>query len=74
MREKRSAREYKVLENSVALLDRRFFKDLSTRGTASGPPPVMIVVTFVVKDEYVDEMHRWYEEVSVICYKTFSTY
>ena len=64
LRENRSARENDVLDNKLSLLDRRFFKSLSTRGTSSGHAPIIMVVIFVVKDEHVEEMHRWYQEVS----------
>ena len=65
LRDNRSPREREVLDNKIDLLDRRFFKNLSTRGSSSDPAPVMMSVIFVVKDEHVEEMHRWYEEVSV---------
>ena len=65
LRESISASESNVLDNKVALIDRRIFKIVSTTGTKNGPAPVMMVVTFVVRDGDVDEMHRWYEEVSM---------
>ena len=63
LRERRSAREAHVINTKLSKLDRRIYADISTRGSADGPAPVVMPVAFVVKDEFVDELNRWYEEV-----------
>lgn len=60
--EKRSPQEQELIDHNVNLLDRRVYAEISTRGHVEGPAPIMMSVAFVVKDEHVDEMHRWYEE------------
>ncbi|RSL90337.1 hypothetical protein CEP51_000814 [Fusarium floridanum] len=58
----RSTREDDVFRNRLTFLERRIYKNISTRGTYSGPAPVLLTVAFVIKDEHVDEFNRWYEE------------
>ncbi|RMJ08512.1 hypothetical protein CDV36_011888 [Fusarium kuroshium] len=58
----RSAREDDVFRNRLTFLERRIYKNISTRGTYSGPAPVLLTVAFVIKEEQVDEFNRWYEE------------
>jgi hypothetical protein len=60
----RSQRESALINYKLKYLDRRIYKDLSSRGRKDGPAPVILSVVFVVKNQYVDEVNRWYEEVS----------
>lgn len=62
--DERSKREDDVFKNRLTFLERRIYKNLSTRGTYTGPAPILLTVAFVLKDEHVDEFNRWYEEVS----------
>lgn len=63
LREKRSPKVQVLLDQKLNFLDRRIYADISARGHVDAPPPIMMSVAFVVKDEHVDELHRWYEEV-----------
>ena len=63
LRENRSSRESNVISSKISYMDRRIYKDLSSRGEADGPAPIIMSVSFVVKDEHVPELNRWYEEV-----------
>lgn len=64
LREKRSSRERKVLSR-MNFMDRRMYAPFSTKGVDTGSPaPVLLTVTMYVKDEHVDEVDRWYEEVN----------
>jgi len=63
LREKRSARESNLMDNKMDFIDRRVYKDISSWGHSEGPAPVIMPVTFLVKDELVEEVNRWYEEV-----------
>ncbi|RSL40973.1 hypothetical protein CEP53_013048 [Fusarium sp. AF-6] len=58
----RSAREDDVFRNRLTFLERRIYKNTSTRGTYRGPAPVLLTVAFVIKDEHIEEFNRWYEE------------
>lgn len=64
LREQRSEYERDLINNKLVCLDRKVYKDVSTRGTSIGPAPLMMAVAFVVKNENVPELHKWYEEVS----------
>ena len=64
LREQRSPREAQLIGNKLNLLDRRIYKDISSRGTKTGRAPVLMTVIFKVEDEHVPELNRWYEEVS----------
>ena len=64
LREQRSEYESDLIENKLICLDRKIYKDVSTRGASKGPAPLMMAVAFVVKDEHVPELHKWYEEVN----------
>ena len=59
----RSPREEAVLDHKLNFLDRRVYTAISTRGDVEAPAPILQSVAFVIRDEHVDEMHRWYEEV-----------
>jgi hypothetical protein len=63
LREKWPPREQELLDQKLNFLHRRVYADISTRGQVEGPAPTMMSVAFVVKDEHVEELHRWYEEV-----------
>lgn len=63
LRKHRSARERHVMRDMVDILDRKIYKHISTRGSSQGPAPVMTCVSFVVRQDDVDEINRWYEEV-----------
>ena len=63
LRENRSEREEEVICNKLKKLDRRIYADISTRGEFDGPAPVIMCITLVVKDDHLDELNRWYEEV-----------
>ena len=45
-------------------MDRRIYADFSSRGVDRSPAAVLMVVSMVVRDELVDEVDKWYEEVS----------
>lgn len=62
LREKRSEREQELLNHKLNFLDRRIYSDVSSRGRNGGPAPVVMTVAFLVANELVDEMNRWYEE------------
>jgi hypothetical protein len=65
LRDKRSERENDVIDNRLNVLDRRMYKSLVSLGDKGGKPaPIIMCVRFVVKDEHVEEMNRWYDEVS----------
>ena len=64
LREKRSDREVNMVCQNLSKLDRRIYTDISCRGKADGPAPIVMAVAFVVKNEFVDELNRWYEEVN----------
>lgn len=71
LRANRSVREQDVLDNKIEWLDRRFYKNLNERtrngeekGRYISSAPLIMSVRFVVRDEDVEEMNRWYEEVS----------
>ncbi|VUC32177.1 unnamed protein product [Clonostachys rosea] len=57
----RSVREEDVFQNRLTFLERRIYKNLSTKGSYDGPPPILLTVAFVIKDEYADEFNDWYE-------------
>jgi len=65
LRENRSSREQKLIDHGLGQLDRRIYKNLSSRGESGGPAPVIMAVISVVKEDLVDELHAWYEEVEV---------
>ena len=63
LREHRSDREAELISNKLTKLDRRIYADISSRGYAGGPAPLIMTVAFVVENKHVDEVNRWYEEV-----------
>jgi len=63
LRENRSGRERALLGTGMDLIDRRIYSALSSRGKSRGPAPVIMAVTFRVKEDLVNELHCWYEEV-----------
>jgi hypothetical protein len=62
LREKRSEREHHVLKR-MGYLDRRIYTNFSSRGVDKSPAPILLAVTMYVRDDRVDEVDRWYEEV-----------
>ena len=62
LREKRSEREHHVLKR-MGFLDRRIYTNFSSRGVDKSPAPILLAVTMYVKNDRVDEVDRWYEEV-----------
>lgn len=73
LREHRSPRERNVMDNMLTEVSRDIYKDISSRGTSDGPAPVIMTVTFVVKNEHVSELHEWYEQVSRIASRSIHT-
>ena len=65
MREHRSPREAALMKR-LGHLDRRVYVPFSSRGNAKSPAAAIIAVTMYVKSDKVDEVDRWYEEVSEI--------
>jgi hypothetical protein len=65
LREKRSEREDHVLKR-MKFMDRRIYTDFSSRGVDRSPAPVLLVVKMYVRNEWVDEVDRWYEEVRLV--------
>ncbi len=63
LREQRSPREQILLTEEMDYLDRRIYQTLSVRGRSDGPAPVIMAVTFVVKQELAQELHAWYQQV-----------
>ncbi len=63
LRENRSSREQHLMKHGLDLFDRRIYQTLSSRGQSHEAAPVIMVVTFVVKKELVDDIHAWYEQV-----------
>lgn len=63
LRSNRSARESEVFDKKLDWIDRRVYKDISSRGSSKGPAPVVIVVALLVRNDMIAEVHRWYEEV-----------
>lgn len=64
LRDCRSARERRVLEEQINWMNRRVYKNISSRGLPEGPSPVMMTVSLLVRNELVAEVNRWYEKVS----------
>ena len=62
LREERSERERHVLSR-MKYMDRRIYTDFSSRGLDTSPAPILLVVKMYVKNERVEEVDRWYEEV-----------
>lgn len=63
--DERSKREDDVFRNRLTMLERRIYKNLSTRGSYDGPAPVLLAVAFIIADEHANEFHKWYEEVRI---------
>ena len=63
LQEHRSQRE-SVLLKRLGHLDRRVYVPFSSRGNAKSPAAVILAVTMYVKDDKVDDVDKWYEEVS----------
>lgn len=63
LRENRSSRESLLLSKGLDLLDRRIYKALTTRGNVSDAAPVIMAVSFIVKNEHFGELDSWYEKV-----------
>lgn len=63
LRSKRSKRETRVFEEQLEWLDRRVYRDISSRGRSEGPAPVLMTVSLLVRDELVSDVNRWYEKV-----------
>nr|OQO29968.1 hypothetical protein B0A51_02559 [Rachicladosporium sp. CCFEE 5018] len=63
MREERSKREKQVM-GTFTSLDRKIYSQTSTRQKTgySGPAPVQVAVTAVLKDEDLTDFDGWYEE------------
>jgi hypothetical protein len=64
LRANRSTRERKVIADKIDWIDRRVYRDVSSRGRSDDPAPVIMTVALLVRDELVSEVHRWYEKVS----------
>ncbi len=62
LREKRSSRETQILSR-MKYMDRRIYSLFSSKGKDKSPAAVLLAVTMYVRDERVDEVDRWYEEV-----------
>ncbi|KAL9109780.1 MAG: hypothetical protein Q9227_005649 [Pyrenula ochraceoflavens] len=62
LRSERSLRESLIVPGQLNFLDRRIYSLISSRGSVSSPPPVVLVVVLKVKHEDVSEIDRWYEE------------
>jgi hypothetical protein len=63
LRENRSPRENLLLKRGLDLMDRRIYKTLSTRGNVDDAAPVLMAVSFIVRNEHLVEINSWYEEV-----------
>lgn len=64
LRDERSDRETRIVENELKYLDRRIYSLVSSRGSNFSPAPVSIAVTLILKPADVEEFDRWYERVS----------
>jgi hypothetical protein len=64
LREQRSPREQILLNREMDYLDRRIYQTLSVRGHSEEPAPVIMAVTFVVKQDLAEEIHAWYQQVN----------
>jgi hypothetical protein len=62
MRKVRSEREMEVLGRKMALVDRRVYELVSSRGEGEGPAAVVMSVTLVMGRQVEGEVHKWYEE------------
>jgi hypothetical protein len=65
LRKHRSIRETKVFAEVLDLVERRLYKVVSTRGAVKGPSPIIMTVSLSVPRAHVDEVNRWYEQVSL---------
>lgn len=54
---------YSVLYDTVNSIECKLFKQLCVCGVSEGPAPVVTCVSFVVKNEHVEEVNRWYNQV-----------
>jgi hypothetical protein len=62
LREERSERERHVLK-CMKYMDRRVYTNFSSRGVDRSPAAILLAVTMYVRNERVDEVDCWYEEV-----------
>lgn len=63
LRQERSVREKQVM-STFESLDRKIYSQISTRQKPgfSGPAPVQVAVSILLKDENLEEFDKWYEE------------
>ncbi|EIN05189.1 alpha/beta-hydrolase [Punctularia strigosozonata HHB-11173 SS5] len=63
LRESRSERETRVIEQEIEILDRRMYTLVSSRGTAVPEPgSILVAVAIDVENEHEEDFDRWYEE------------
>ncbi|KPI40235.1 uncharacterized protein AB675_7780 [Cyphellophora attinorum] len=48
--------------DKIDWIDRRVYRDVSSRGRSDDPAPVIMTVSLLVRDDLVPEVHRWYEK------------
>ena len=59
----KSLKESEIIQSGLETLDRRFYSFVASRGSYTGPPPVLVGIQMVIKESDLDEANKWYDEV-----------